>query len=78
MIWHSEAIETILKELDVSRSAGLANAQAEARTERYGKNLPPKQETHSFWACLQASLKAPGIAIMLIAAIGIAAFAIYR
>lgn len=78
MIWHSEPIDNVLKELDVSRSAGLTNTQADARTDRYGANVPPVQETHDFTTCLKAAFHNPGMQAMLIAAVGIIAYSIYR
>ena len=78
MIWHSESLENILKELDVSRTGGLTAAQAEARTERYGANLPPKQQVHRLWSCIKSAFHNPGIGVMLAVAVGIAAVSVYR
>ncbi len=78
MIWHSEPIDNVLKEWDVSRSTGLTNAQADERTDRYGANVPPVQETHNFPTCLKAAFHNPGMQAMPIAAVGIIAFSIYR
>ena len=78
MIWHSDSISKVLQELGVSRDEGLTNAQADERTDRYGANVPPVQETHNFSTCLKAAFHNPGMQAMLIAAVGIIAFSIYR
>lgn len=78
MIWHSESIDNILKELDVSRSGGLTEAQAEARTARYGANVPPIQRVHRLWSCIKAAFHNPGVGAMFAVAIGIIGVSVYR
>jgi len=61
--------EDIILELKSSEEMGLSIAEAEARTERYGKNLFTPKEKESILAKILDSLKEPLIIILLISGV---------
>lgn len=60
MIWHSNSVADVLRELQVDPAVGLNQQEAAARLEEYGENRPQKPSRpnlfHAFVTCLRRPL----------------------
>ena len=77
MIWHSATLQEVLEELAVDENNGLANAVAEERLEKYGKNETQSVQKISLIKRFLAQFKSKTLIALIIVSIVscIAAFA---
>lgn len=66
MDFFQREVEEVISELNSSEEMGLSAAEAETRTQRYGKNMFTPKEKGSIFSKIFESLKEPLIVILLI------------
>jgi len=69
LIWHSMAVEHVLRELDTDPHQGLSEEEARRRVERYGPNELRKEERASPFALFLNQFKNTLIVILLVATV---------
>ncbi len=66
--WHAAPLGDVLTELETTR-AGLTSSEAEARREKYGRNVLKEKKPKSIWRMLWEQIKDVMVIILLVAAV---------
>ena len=75
MIWHSNDIESVLKELDTDISTGLTSEKARMRFEKIKSKIKQHEEKKSFLSYLGDEIKSHGYTVIMV--LSVVAFAFY-
>lgn len=78
MIWHSNTIADVLRELQVDTTTGLSESEAANRLEEYGTNRSDDPVDLSFPTALRQQMRSPFIASLLVVAGGTLIWNVYK
>ncbi len=81
MIWHSQPLSVVLKELNTNDKLGLTTEQVQEARKKYGKNTVVEKPIKSFWKILKEHLFSPLLVISVLVSLltlGIDLYSIHR
>ncbi len=78
MIWHSNSVVDVLRELQVDPAVGLSTQEAAARLEEYGENRPQKTSRPSLFSSFVIGLRHPLTLLLLIVSVIVFILDLYR